>query len=306
MISSELFGAPTRLSLLECQRWILLLSRAWFAQMDRPLGPLEDDLEAMVTVFGTGVSARTLKTRVYKLPPADRETAQLPEEVAIQLEGVALITPEGRILLDVMIQLQRTGSTEIDNETHLRALVAANSLRVRWQASWMRKQFNSSISPAVLGAAMFLLVNGSFTSERALLLPKDKALDIQLGQIVQPLVGGFSKALGREEPTETPGLRENWAFSQVSRLMGRDVARDKTVDGSSMYVREGRPDHLTRELASRLDRLEDPPRVHVAVLDFVEGYRKQRGALAALDQMHEDPTFTRRMTETLLGRARAL
>ncbi|AXH96627.1 hypothetical protein [Ornithinimicrobium avium] len=306
MNPDELFGAPTWFPPLECQRWIRVLSRTWFALMGRPPELLEDDLDAMAAVFGTGVSARTLKARVYKLPAADEETTELPGQVAVLLDGSALITPEGRILLDVLMQLQRTGATEIDTASQLRALSVATNLRVQWQATWMQKQFNSSISPAVLGAAMFLLLNGSVGAERALFLAKDKSFDIRLGMIVQPLIASFSEALGRDQPAQTQGLRGHWAFSQVSRLMGRDVARDTTAEGALMYVRPGRQDHLTREVASRLNRLQDEPRVHVAVLDFVEEYRRRRGPLAALGQMHEDPTSTRRMTETLLGRAGAL
>jgi len=304
--AGDLFGAPTWFSAMECQRWIRMLSRTWSALMGRPPELLGDDLEAMGAVFGTGVSARTLKARVYQLPPADKEISQLPGEVVVLLDGCALITPEGRILLDALLQLQRTGAQEIDAAMQVRALTSANSLRVRWQATWMHKQFTSSISPAVLGAAIFLLLNGSVGPERALLLAKDKAVDDRLGTIVQPLVAGFSEALGRDQPAQTPGLRGHWAFSQVSRLMGRDVARDATDEGALMYVRPGRQDHLIHEVASRLDRLQDPPRIHVAVLDFVEEYHRRRGALAALGQMHEDPTFTRRMTETLLGRVGAL
>lgn len=302
----ELFGAPTWFPPVECQRWIHLLSRNWVALMGRPTELLEDDLRAMAAVFGTGVSAGTLKDRVYKLPPADDETSRLPGDVAVLLDGGSLITPEGRILLDVLLQLQRTGAQHIDAATQLRALTTAASLRVQWQTTWMHKQFNSSVSPAVLGAAMFTLINGSVGPERALMLAKDKSFDTRLGAIVQPLVAGFSEALGGKQPTPTPGLRGHWAFSQVSRLMGRDVARDTVADGALMYVRPGRRDHLTGEVASRLQRFQDPPRVHVAVMDFVEDYRRQRGALAALNQMHEDPTFTRRMTEILLSRTGAL
>lgn len=306
MSAGKLFGAPTWFSSTECQRWIHLLSRMWLALMGRPPEHLADDLNSMAAVFGTGVSARTLKARVYELPPADEEATELPAEVAVLLDGGMLITPEGRILLDMLMQLQRTGAHEIDTAMQLRALSTTTSLRVEWQTTWMRRQFTSSISPAVLGAAMFLLVNGAVGTERALLLAKDKSFDTRLGMVVQPLVAGFSEALGREQPTETPGLRGHWAFSQVSRLMGRDVARETTDEGALMYVRPGREDHLTRQLAARLERLQDAPRVHVAVLDFVEAYRRRRGALAALGQMHEDPTFTRRMTETLLGRTGTL
>jgi hypothetical protein len=54
-------------------------------------------------------------------------------------------------------------------------------------------------------------------------------------------------------------------------------------------------------LASRLERTADAHRRHVAITDFTIGYRQARGSLAALGQMHEDPTTTRRITGRLLA-----
>lgn len=295
-----LFGAPTRLDPTAQQRWIRLLNRNWLALMGRPPGLLEADLDDMAPLFANGASPKNLKPRVYALPQADTETQQLPRETVLIVDGCALVTPEGRILLDVLLGLQRAGACEIDADRQLFALATSSELRSEWHARWLRNQFESTISAPVLGAALFLLVNGSVGESRALLMPSDSEDDRELGNVVMPLIATFSKSLGGRAPVTDAGIRQHWVFTQLSRLLGRDVARKKTKDGTATYVRIGREGNLLDELASRLERVADASRRYTAVTDFTGGYRLARGRLAALGQMHEDPTMTRRITDRLL------
>lgn len=301
MSLETLFGVPTHLDPAEQARFVRELNRNWHTLMGRPVLSLESDLEALSDIFGAGVSPRSLKKHVYALPDADTESLDLPGEVVVILDGCALITPEGRIMLDVLIDMRGTGAWQIDPATQLRALDMANQRRVAWQVRWMYKQFHSPISAPVLGAALFLLVNGSVGREHALFMPRDPDFDRDLGSAVIPLVAQFSAALGGKNPAEGTGLRGHWAFTQVSRLMGRDVGRDTAKDeGAFLYIRPGREQHLLDNVAERLGKMGSQPRTHQAVLDFVDGYRARRGRLAAFGQMHEDPTRTRRITDTLI------
>lgn len=302
MSLETLFGIPTHIEPSEQARLVRVLNRNWHALMSRPVRSLDADLEDLSVLFGAGVSPRSLKKHVYALPDADTESLDLPGEVVVILDGCALITPEGRIMLDVLMGMRGTGSWQIDPGTQLRALYKANQRRAEWQVRWMHKQFHSSISQPVLGAALFLLVNGSVGREHALFMPRDPDYDRDLGAVVIPLVAQFSADLGGNNPAEGTGLRGHWAFSQVSRLMGRDVERDTAKkEGAFLYIRPGREQHLLNDVAERLDKLGSQPRTHQAVLDFVEGYRARRGRLAALGQMHEDPTQTRRIMNTLVA-----
>jgi hypothetical protein len=295
-----LFGAPIHIDSATQQWWIRLLRKNWVALMGRPPQLLEADLNHMEPLFANGVSPKSVRARIYELPEADAETKLLPREVTLIIDGCALVTPEGRILLDVLLDLQRTGREEIDVDRHLSALATAAALRSGWYERWIHNQFESSISAPVLGAALFLLINGSVGESCALLLPSDSKRDRELGAVVMPLVARFSKSLGGKEPVTDAGIRQHWAFTQLSRLLGRDVAREKTKYGTATFIRVGREKDLLDELASRLERTADTHRLQSAIADFTDGYRQARGALAALGQMHEDPTTTRRITVRLL------
>ena len=296
-----LFGAPTRLDSATQQWWIQLLTKNWLALMGRPPHLLEADLNDMAPLFANGASPKNVKARIYALPEADAETQQLPREVVLIIDGCPLITPEGRILLDVLLDLQRTGAGEIDVDRQLFALATATALRSEWHARWLHNQFESSISAPVLGAALFLLINGSVGKSRALLMPSDSKRDRELGAVVMPLIAGFSKSLGGREPVTDAGIRQHWVFTQLSRLLGRDVAREKAEYGTATFVRMGRDRNLLDELVSRLERTADAHRRYTAITEFIDGYRRARGSLAALGQMHEDPTTTRRITDRLLA-----
>jgi hypothetical protein len=302
MSESTLFGAPTHLEPTTQERWIHLLTRNWLALMGRPPRLLEADLNAMAPFFANGASPKSLKTRIYALPEADIETKNaLPREVALIVDGCALITPEGRILLEVLLDLQRTGEHAIDVNRQIFALSTANTLRSEWHLRWLRNQFESSISLPVLGAGLFLLINGSVGEAQALLMPSNNHQDRELGAIVMPLIAAFSQSLGGRLPDTDTGIRQHWVFTQLSRLLGRDIAREKVDNGTATWVRTGRESMLTDELATRLARTADTARRQTAVADFVENYRRVRGPLAAFGQMHEDPTTTRRIAERLLA-----
>jgi hypothetical protein len=300
MTPRTLFGAPTHLDSATQQWWIRLLTKNWRALMGRSPLRLEDDLDDLAPLFANGASLQNLKTRIYALPEADAQTQELPSEAVLIIDGCALVTPEGRILLDVLMDLQRTGGREIDVDRQLSALARATALRSEWHARWLHKQFESPISAPVLGAALFLLINGSVGRPRALLMPSDSERDRELGAIVLPLIASFSKSLGGSEPVTDAGIRHHWIFTQLSRLLGRDVARERAEDGTVTFVRIGREEKLRDELAARLKRTADDHRRYTAITDFIEDYRRARGPLAVLGQMHEDPTATRRIISRLL------
>ncbi|MFG1975519.1 hypothetical protein ACGFJC_39830 [Nonomuraea fuscirosea] len=296
-MSNTLFGAPLALDAATLEQWVRILSRSWIALMGDPPGDLEADLSALAPVFASGAKPRVLKEKVYSLPVANAEDRLLPADALAPIDGGSLITPEGRILLDVLLDLQRSGHTAIDVSQQVRALQTAIALRTRWQRTWLKNQFQGTLSAPPLGAALFLLINGSIGPEAAFILPSADGEDRQLGQIVLPLVARFSERLGGRVPETSGGVRKHWAFTQVSRILGRDVAREPAVRGTTMYIRPDRQAAFLDEVASRLARLADIHRRREAVTGLVDGYREIRGELAAFGQMHEDPTATRRIIQ---------
>jgi hypothetical protein len=248
-------------------------------------------------VFGSGAKARVLKDNVYSLPPANPEDHVLPTDALVPIDGGSLITPEGRILLEVLINLQRSGRITIEVSEQIKALQTAIALRTTWQRTWLKKQFEGTLSAPPLGAAIFLLINGSIGPEAALILPSSDSDDRQLGKIILPLIARFSETLAGRIPETTGGIRKHWAFTQVSRILGRDVAREPAPQGAIMYIRPGRQASFLDDVASRLAKLADISQRRQAVTGLVDGYRRIRGELVALGQVHEDATATRRIIQ---------
>ncbi len=299
MSTSTLFDAPLGYSGESLSRWIDALNRVWMAFAGRPSGDLEEDLASLAPAFATGTSPKTLRTLVSELPPIDDDDLSfLPDSIALRLHRARLITPEGRILLAVLAGLERDGDAVVSGEKHIEALTRSLRTRADWHAAWLRKQLTGTLSPPVVGAALFLLINGSIGVDAALVLPKEVARDKALGRVVLPMIGIFSMALGGQEPDPSSGLRSHWTFTQVSRFLSRDVVRARQGSGAVMYVRIGHEQHMMQELQRRLTR-HSPAKVEVALDSFVTKYRESRGKLISLGTMHEDPTHTRRIVRAL-------
>lgn len=301
MSIDTLFGVPLVVEANQRDRWIAVLTDCWRAQMGRRPGSLADDIDELAVLFGTGSKPKTIRDKVHAQRSASVAGAdELPEPAVVVLDGVALITPEGRILLHVLVRLQRADSVVIEQDLQAFALDAALRARSTWHATWLRKQFEGSLSAPAVGAALLLLVNGSVGTELGLLLPKDADADRQLGAALMPVIAGFSSALGGKESDLSNGVRQHWAFTQISRLLGRQIAREPVPSGTLTYIREGQEKALLEELSRRLENLEpDPHRRREAVIALVDGYREARGALAAVGQSHEEPTATRRIVSRL-------
>lgn len=301
MSAATLFGVPLFLPSDSRDSWSRILIRSWTALMGRGVGNLSHDLELMAPLFATGTKAKALKDRLSALVPADDHTARLPDEVLMTVDGCALITPEGRILLDVLLKLQRIESNVIDTELQISALDASVALRSKWHRTWIRKQFDGPLSAAPLGAAVFLLLNGSTSESRALRMSSDDRRDRELGSIVLPMIAKFSQQLGGRVPDTSSGLQKHWAFTQVSRLLPRYVARERHDADTLMFVRPGQEPALLAELERRLSKTAPLASRVVAINGLVADYREVRGRLVAINQMFEDPTVTRRLVSRLTG-----
>lgn len=299
MSAATLFGVPLFLPSDSRDAWSRILIRSWTALMDRGVGELSHDLDLMAPLFATGAKVKALKDRIAVFAPADDHTARLPDEVLMTVDGCALITPEGRILLDVLLKLQRIESNVIDTELQVSALDESVALRSKWHRTWIRKQFDGPLSAAPLGAAVLLLLNGSTGESRALRMSSDDRQDRELGSIVLPMIAKFSQQLGGRVPDTSGGLQKHWAFTQVSRLLPRYVARERRDAETLMFVRPGQEPALLAELERRLSKTATLESRFVAINGLVADYREVRGRLVAVEQMFEDPTVTRRLVSRL-------
>lgn len=301
MTAATLFGAPLGYEAGSRDRWISVLETTWLAFAHDPPGALDTDLDRLRPLYATGASAKGLRTTFATLEAISVDV-DLPQEVALRFEDRTLITPEGRVLLEVLTGMRTNGSFVITETQALWANSTALIARCGWNREWAAKQLEGSLSAPALGAACFLLLNGSIGLNRALTLPDDEAEDRSLGGLVLPLISEFSQRLGGKAPTLDTGLRSHWAFTQVSRLLPLDVGRETKADGTMLFVRKDREQHLVANLRERLARW-DVNATESALAGLVTDYRKARGALIAIDQSFEEPRHTQAILAGLLARS---
>lgn len=300
MSPSTLFGAPLGYSPDLLERWVGDLERCWMSfSGGRQSAGLEQDIERLATIYATGVKAATLRNQVAQLDADVEYSIELLPEVALHFDGVYLITPEGRILLETLKKLKQGGGSVIDTDTLAGALALATQTRSDWYLAWAANQLEGSMSPTVIGAALLLAVNGSVGEGAAFVLPKDDPERPAARDAILGIVGRFSVDLGGTAPTYSD-LRTHWAFSQVSRLASRDVVRvgKKYSEKTLMYIRAGREEHLLGLLRKNLEG-HRPDDVRKAVENLVEAYRANRGLFVALDMMHEQPSRTQRILASM-------
>lgn len=298
MSSTTLFGAPLGYTANSLAEWISVLELCWvdFAGGHRPAA-LAADLALLRPIFGHGAPGGKLRAAFGNLrEPGAR--IELPADVALSSEGLDLITPEGRILLDVLHRLRRRGEFVIDAEMQTRALALAVETRTGWYESWAHKQLTGSLSLPPIAAAILILINGSATPTSGFYLPDDETAAADYETAVIDLLGNFSEALGGQRPAQSP-LRNHWAFTQATRVLSRDLERTAQRGGARVHLRENRERHLLADLHSRLAKY---PRAQVqdAVRALVDQYGRHRGLFTAVGGSNERASHTRAVVETLL------
>lgn len=301
MTATTLFGAPLGYTQDTLARWIRHLEQCWTAFATRGPGELHDDLESLRPFFATGANAKSLRATMAGLPPTRDLDLVRTTDLTLPFEDRALITPEGRVLLDVLHALRDTDEYVISDDRVLWAHHIALTARSTWSREWADKQLDGNMSPPVLGAACFLLINGSVGLPQALRLPEDDTEDRALGRLVLPVLGNFSESLSGKAPALDSGLRSHWVFTQVSRLLPLDVRREKIAGGTALYIREDRERVLVSNLHDRLARF-DVLAVEAAITQLIADYRSIRGALIAVDQSFEEPRHTQAIQRALTTR----
>lgn len=299
MSTTTLFGAPLGYTAMTLSAWIEALEQRWldFSAGVNP-SELSSDLSKLRPIFGHGAVGSRLRTAFSQLHE-HASGVDLPSEVILTSGGLDLITPEGRILLDVLYRLRTRGQFVIDVDMQARSLALAVETRADWFEHWALKQVAGSLSLPPIAAALLILINGSTAPALGFYLPDDEAVSPDYEATVIQLIGDFSEMLGGRRPATGP-LRNHWAFTQATRVLSRDLQRVPSQEGARVQVREGRESHLLDDLRGRLAR-QPPAKLRRAVLALVEQYGRHRGLFASIGGSNERSSHTKWVVESLLG-----
>ena len=301
MATSTLFGAPLGYSESSLFRWIAALESLWESFAKTSSATVNKDLVLLGRAFNTGIAPKALRPLVAGIGEQDFDAGFLPSEVCLDLDGTFLITPEGRVLLEVLKMLQVRGKWVISPEEQMEAMGLALQYRASSQRDWMERQFGGPISVPAVAAAIFILTNGSIGVEKAFLIPREPHADRDLAAMVSPCIEAFCAEFQVKSPDLSTGLRSSYAFTQLSRRLSKYVSRSKTDSGALIYVRPDLEDELVNDLARRLsDR--DQVKVERALDSFVAAYEVVRGSLLNVEQSYETASHTRRTIRALKDR----
>lgn len=290
---STLFGVSRGLELEERYAIGTYLRAAWRAQYGRPPSTLSADLEALKDLFRSHVLAKRLRDAAEDLRVIAERRPLLPEAVFVAVDDErGFVTPEGRVLLDELEKAEQSSAHIINRDTLIHAYALVADFYGSSHRQWMRKELiGGNLRPATLGFAIFLLINNSLGSNRALLLPSSIEEEHMLANQILPVVSEFSISIGASpvRQRETERLRSNWIITETKRQLGPYIARVDDGRTVKFWIEEEREDSLIDELGRQLARrrLISASVLQAALDNMLAKYDVVRPMLASWGLAHE-------------------
>lgn len=311
-VDGSLLGLPELLS--EAERTALLngLARIWESTMGQPPGDVDSDLEACRRWFDPVAQGQRLRRQISELPllPTHLTIPAAPMTLRID-DHRALVTPEGRCALDLLLKLEESRVNE-----HVilpTTLVPYERRLARLYQRWSRHRLESVLEllaggskplqiPAA-GVIVALLVNRCDSEDRALTRFADgEAKEIVDRAFFAP-VQAFSDVLspsGRRNRTN-PKLVSGWMLYEARRRLGEGLVVVDARQGANgkVWIRPERREEVLDRVCSDLARghrtRANPQTLGEAYDALVDELRKSLPTLAGFGLVHE----RRRNTEGL-------
>ncbi len=297
----SLFGVPTGLSPTEASAIVDSLNRAWFDLFARVPGGLNADLQLLKRYFHPIAQGARLRKLIAGVPETAKERVPLPDLLFFRIDPQrGLITPEGRIVLDILKPLLASGGPVLMDITDI---AWANRVVADLYRSWTRERLRGvastqvSLQLPVVAFVLTLLVNGSVGRDFALPIPRSEAQDEQLSHVLGPIVDAFVDRLRPQKRREPFRLRGGWIVTESTRRLFGVIARES----DSLWIREGADAQLPHDLARTLSSRKYNPSDCVAALDaLIVAYQGSRVDLASFGLSHERPSRTKRVRDTFV------
>lgn len=302
----DLFGLARSIDPEESQQISRTLTDAWVAQHGRPPARLDDDLAALAPLE-PGRKPGGVRDLVLGAGRLGSDRRSLPARLVIPVGATrALVTPEGRIVLEVLRIMAAQQRTEVDRALMLFAHEHASQFYSEPQLGWVTGHARGGdVRPTTIAFSLLLLVNGSIGEPRALHVPTESEDERRLAAAVAPVIDAFAEGIGAPglNPAEVRrGMRSLWPITETpSQLVGQVL---RTPRGkASFWIDEQEEDALVRRLGALLAARSRPrinrTRVDDAFAALVRAYADARPALAARRMAFDRRDRTRRIAERL-------
>ena len=278
------------------------LEDAWHCEYEEFPRDLISDLARMRSIFGAGAKSASVKAHIQAIHPS-RGRGGVPGGLSptfyFPVSGVGgLVTPEGRILL---AQLSGEGPAHFPDSNHLeRTALEFYSRGPRDAIAALTMIPNQR--PSTLAFLLFLLINGSMSPSRALVLPSAGPAHRQVAAALVDAMSAFNGALHAHDP-EPPGvgaLASWWPTTEATRHFWQFTRRERVDDtgprpsGTAISVVEAASSALVEELAVQLaGRRGVTEQVAIeGASGLANAHRRHRASLLSLGMCFDDPVHT--------------
>jgi hypothetical protein len=268
------------------------LSSAWQLQFGSRPADLDADLAALRRWFRPELTGKIVRAQLAELPrlALERPTG-LPDAALIELPGArGLVTPEGRLLLDLV-----SGPSETISEEDL--LGAHARLSEFYGAAYRERLLaiadGGDLRPNTIGFVLFLILNGSIGPEQAFRIPDESEQETQLAAAVFNVLDAFAEGLGASPLAagQRSRLRSNWVLTESSAQLPLFVSHQ----GDRYWLFEDTAPEVAVHLGGLLAARRDPPPAaafEATLAASAEAYRDVRPTLAAMSLAHDRPNRT--------------
>lgn len=294
------FGFPLTELTIDDPRIVRYLARAWAIEHGAEPSDFTDDLDKLRPLFHSHVTGTRVRDHVKALNRIPLSRPFIPDIFFLAVDSErGLVTPEGRAL----IEAARTDATISPTDTVTAiAQFYGESLR-----SWMGKSVETGLVPLPsVGFAIFLLINGSVGTERAMRFPNNQDEEADLASVVMSVASTFSTTVHGPaiKTKERAQLRTSWVVSQAIRHLGRGLTRDtdKRTGLASIWIEQDRVPDLLTEIAIAIRARDKTSHTDLAAAydAAVAEYERGRVILGAWGISHERRRHTQQVRNDLL------
>jgi hypothetical protein len=306
---TTLFGLPLSIDEETAHDIRRYLEDSWRRTAGRPLGEIEEDLEALDPFFNPIHVGRSVRDAVQKVAISRVQPKQPPFVdllVVLTHDGRQLITPEGRVAIACLREARKSErSLLIDSDLVLRAQNVLLAVYRSWSQQRLRRvvQLASEktappLLPPGLGVLVLLLVNRSTSAERAIVVPESgDPRGGSLGLAFSAIVSSFADAVAPSKRGRRVSLYSDYAITEARRRLPSQLSRD----GSRLFIVDGREGDILDFVAGQLRRRKlSSDDVGFAFDRLVGSYRQHLPVFAQFGSAHERPAETSRIRRRLM------
>ena len=265
------------------------LTAAWQTQFGSEPTDLDADLAALRRWFRPELTGKVARAELAELPRLGLERPKgLPDAALIELPGGrGLITPEGRVLLDLI-----SGPAQTIGEEEL---AGAHALLSEFYGAAYRERLSQiagggDLRPNTIGFVLFLILNGSIGADRAFRIPEDPDQESRLAAALFTVLDAFAEGLGARPLAagQRRRLRSNWVLTESYAQLPLLVSHR----GDQYWLREDAAPEVAEQLGEMLAARRGAPgpeSFEATLSAAAEAYRQVRPTLAALSLAHDRP-----------------